>query len=105
LHGIVYNATPFYPESEKDEGAAMYKDAANYHWFMDPVLKGSYPELVLEREYAHKPMVLEGDLEIISAPVDYIGINYYSRGVVRFDENGDIEANPYRLGNLPTRTD
>lgn len=94
LHGIVYNATPFYPESDKDEGAAMYKDAANYHWFMDPVLKGSYPELILEREYAHKPMVLEGDLEIISAPVDYIGINYYSRGVVRFDENGDIESVP-----------
>ncbi len=101
LHGIVYNATPFYPESEKDEGAAMYKDAANYHWFMDPVLKGSYPELVLEREYAHKPMVLDGDLEIISAPVDYIGINYYSRGVVRFDENGDIEASLKQTRSTP----
>ena len=37
-------------------------------------------------------MILEGDLDIISAPVDYIGINYYTRNVARFNENGDIES-------------
>lgn len=93
-HGVVFNATPFYAERERDIGAAEYKEAENFHWFIDPVLKGNYPKVVLDREFEHRPMILEGDLDIISAPVDYIGINYYSRGVVRYDENGDIESVP-----------
>jgi beta-glucosidase len=39
-------------------------------------------------------MVLEGDLEIISAPVDFIGINYYSRTVATFDETGQPKVVP-----------
>ncbi len=90
-HGIVFNASPAYPEQEKDQLAADYAAAENHHWFIDPVLKGEYPQIVLERILDKAPMILEGDMAIISAPVDYIGINYYSRDVVRFDENGDIE--------------
>lgn len=91
LHGIVVNATPAYPESEKDIGAAKYCEAENFHWFIDPVLMGTYPAAVMERQAHNMPLILAGDLDIISAPVDYIGINYYSRTVARFDENGDIE--------------
>lgn len=91
-HGIVFNASPAYPHSEKDQGAANYSDAENYHWFIDPVLKGEYPSLVVDRQQANMPMILEGDLDIISAPVDYIGINYYTRNVVRYNESGDIET-------------
>ncbi len=94
LHGIVVNATPAYPESEKDIGAAKYCEAENFHWFIDPVLKGQYPAVVLERQAHNMPLILEGDLDIISAPVDYIGINYYTRTVARFNENGDIERVP-----------
>ncbi|MGF1697108.1 GH1 family beta-glucosidase [Vibrio lamellibrachiae] len=90
-HGIVFNATPAYPETLKDQGAADYSEAENYHWFMDPVLKGEYPLLVVDRQAENMPMILEGDLDIISAPVDYVGINYYSRDVMRYNENGDIE--------------
>ncbi|MGC9458533.1 GH1 family beta-glucosidase [Vibrio genomosp. F10] len=90
-HGVVFNATPAYPDRDKDQGAADYNEAENYHWFMDPVLKGEYPAAVVERQAVNMPMILKGDLEIISAPVDYVGINYYSRDVMRFNENGDIE--------------
>jgi beta-glucosidase len=90
-HGVVFNATPGYPSTDKDQGAADYAEAENYHWFMDPVLKGEYPQLVVERQAMNMPMILEGDLDIISAPVDYVGINYYSRDVMRYNENGDIE--------------
>lgn len=91
-HGVVFNATPSYPLTDKDQGAADYCEAENFHWFIDPVLKGEYPELVKERRSTSLPMVLDGDLEIISAPVDYIGINYYTRSVARFNENGDVET-------------
>lgn len=91
-HGIVFNASPAYPHREKDQGAANYSDAENYHWFIDPVLKGEYPSLVVDRQQTNMPMILEGDLDIISAPVDYIGINYYTRNVVRYNESGDIET-------------
>ncbi|TMX34582.1 GH1 family beta-glucosidase [Vibrio parahaemolyticus] len=91
-HGIVFNATPSYPVSEQDQGAADYCEAENFHWFMDPVLKGEYPSLVVEKQQANMPMILEGDLEIMSAPVDYIGINYYTRSVARFNEHNEIET-------------
>lgn len=91
-HGIVFNATPSYPESAKDQAAADYCEAENFHWFIDPVLKGEYPSAVVEKQQAHMPMILDGDLEIMSAPVDYIGINYYSRSVARFNEHNEIET-------------
>ncbi|PMH43226.1 beta-glucosidase [Vibrio sp. 10N.286.49.B3] len=91
-HGVVFNASPAYALTEQDQGAADYCDAENYQWFIDPVLKGQYPQLVLDRQQANLPMILVDDLAIISAPVDYIGINYYSRNVARYNEQGDIEA-------------
>ncbi|MGO1296776.1 MAG: GH1 family beta-glucosidase [Vibrio sp.] len=91
-HGVVFNASPSYPHSEQDQGAAGYDEAENYHWFMDPVLKGEYPRLVVEKQSANMPMILQGDLEIMSAPVDYIGVNYYTRNVVRYDDQGNVES-------------
>ncbi|WP_435235789.1 GH1 family beta-glucosidase [Psychromonas sp. PT13] len=91
-HGVVFNASPAYPENPTDQEAADLCDAEGFHWFIDPVLKGEYPTLVLDHYPAAHPMILAGDLDIISAPVDYIGINYYSRCVVRFDANGQVET-------------
>jgi beta-glucosidase len=94
MHGCVFNATPAYPYSEADIGAAEYSDAEGYHWFMDPVLKGEYPQLVLDRQSHNLPMILEGDLDIIQTDLDFIGINFYTRCVVRYNEHGDIETVP-----------
>lgn len=91
-HGIVINAAPAYPESSDDQAAADYADDEGHHWFIDPVLKGEYPASVLEKRSASLPMILKGDLEIISAPIDYMGLNYYSRNVVRFDAQDEVEA-------------
>ncbi|MGR5119507.1 GH1 family beta-glucosidase [Vibrio astriarenae] len=90
-HGVVFNAAPGYALTPADQAAADYADAENYQWFIDPVLKGEYPALVLDKRADVLPMILEGDLDIISAPVDYIGINYYSRNLVHFNEQGDVQ--------------
>ncbi|EHY9857438.1 beta-glucosidase [Vibrio parahaemolyticus] len=92
--GVVFNASPSYPLTEADQAAAEYNEAENYQWFIDPVLKGEYPAVVMEKRKMHMPMILKGDLEIISAPVDYIGINYYSRNVAKFDDKGNVKTVP-----------
>ncbi|EIE1224388.1 beta-glucosidase [Vibrio vulnificus] len=94
MHGCVFNATPAYPYSEQDVAAAEYSDAEGFHWFIDPVLKGEYPQSVLERQAHNMPMILDGDLDIIRGDLDFIGINFYTRCVVRFDANGALESIP-----------
>ncbi|MCG9647076.1 GH1 family beta-glucosidase [Vibrio brasiliensis] len=94
MHGCVFNATPAYPLNDTDIGAAEYSDAEGFHWFMDPVLKGEYPQLVTDRQSHNMPMILEGDLDIIRTDLDFIGINFYTRCVVRYDEHGDIQSVP-----------
>ena len=83
-HGIVLNLQPFYPVSDKlaDKAAAAYADDENNHFFLQPLFKGTYPESISYGRPDVMPLILEGDMEIISAELDYLGVNYYSRGVV-----------------------
>ncbi len=92
--GVVFNAAPSYPHTESDTKAAEYAELEGNYWFIDPVLKGEYPAEVLEKRKPFIPMILKGDLEIISAPVDFIGINYYSRNVMRFNSQDEVEKVP-----------
>jgi len=46
-------------------------------WWMDPVLLGEYPEQGLEFFGADVPKIQPGDLELMSAPIDYFGVNIY----------------------------
>ncbi len=85
--GIVNNlahiesATP----SEADAAAAVRWDGAFNRWYMDPVFRGSYPEDLLERFGKLAPEILPGDMESISAPTDFLGLNYYTRRLVAAD--------------------
>ncbi|WP_173917482.1 GH1 family beta-glucosidase [Halobacillus sp. Marseille-Q1614] len=61
-------------------------------WFMDPVFKGSYPEeliLLFEKQNAFLK-IEEGDLELISQPIDFMGINYYTGSLGRHQENAGL---------------
>ncbi|MCZ8486376.1 hypothetical protein O9993_16210 [Vibrio lentus] len=44
-------------DASEDQAAADYCEAENYHWFIDPVLKGEYPQLVVERQAMNMPMI------------------------------------------------
>ena len=90
--GITLNLNHVYPKSEsrKDQIAKDYCDAFNNRWFLDPLFKGSYPEklMTLYQKEFDNPFELEaGDLEIISRDIDFLGINYYSRAVVEYDQS------------------
>ena len=68
-------------ESAADIDAARRVDGLQNRFFLDPVLRGSYPADVIDdlaavTDFAH---VHDGDLALIGAPIDFLGVNYYSR--------------------------
>jgi beta-glucosidase len=50
---------------------------------MDPIYRGQYPQDLWDTFGYQVPRVAMNDLETISAPIDFLGVNYYTRGVVR----------------------
>jgi beta-glucosidase len=85
--GIAFSLFPTYPESdsEADREAARICDGYHNRWFLDPVLKGAYPDDMV-RLYEERV----GPLELDPVPVgcDFVGVNYYSRGLIRHDPDG-----------------
>jgi beta-glucosidase len=83
--GITIDLVPTYPYSdeESDVEAARQSDGFRNRWFLDPVLGRGYPEDMLERYAEILPPIVAGDLEAIAAPLDFLGVNYYTRNVVR----------------------
>ncbi|MGD9956671.1 MAG: GH1 family beta-glucosidase [Candidatus Nanopelagicales bacterium] len=85
--GIVINLYDVAPASDApaDVEAARRLDGQQNRWYLDPVLKGSYPEDVVadHARFTDMSFVQDGDLETISSRLDWLGINYYSSFVVR----------------------
>lgn len=95
--GIVLNLSPAWPatESEGDVDAARWFDGFFNRWYLDPLFRGEYPEDAIADRVARGqlpegelPFLREGDLEEIRIPLDYLGINYYSRTMLRKDAHG-----------------
>ena len=88
--GIVLDSWPVYPATDdpRDSEAAWEADGFRNRFFFDPILRGAYPEDVLERLDGASPPVREGDLATMSAPVDLVGVNNYSRTIVQADDDG-----------------
>ena len=88
--GITLDVFPVYPasESEHDVEAARHFDGMHNRWFLDPIFRGAYPADLVEHFGPNVPPVEDGDLKLIAAPLDFIGVNYYRREVVARSENG-----------------
>jgi beta-glucosidase len=87
--GIALNQFPVHAatDDDADRAAARRMDGHLNRWFLDPVLRGRYPEDVVEL-YARElgapfDAVRPGDLETIAAPLDFLGVNYYNPVRVR----------------------
>jgi beta-glucosidase len=88
--GITLNLGHAYPATEtpEDEAAAWQVDGEGNRWFLDPIFRGAYPADLLERNETVAPFVRDGDLEAISAPLDFLGVNNYFRFVVSAGADG-----------------
>jgi beta-glucosidase len=87
--GLVVSLEPKYPASDsaEDMAATARADAYANRQYLDPVFLGSYPEELQEIfgdawvDWPH------ADMQLIRQPIDFLGVNYYSRSVVRHDED------------------
>jgi len=85
--GIVVNIEPKYPASDEPEDMAATRRAQAYmnEQYLDPVLLGRYPDLLPEIFGQAWPNWPAADLQLISQPIDFVGVNYYTRSVTRHD--------------------
>ena len=82
--GVVLNFTAAVAASDaaEDRAAARTLDGTFNRWFLDPVLRGEYPADIAGRDAHLMPALHDGDLDIISTPLDFLGVNYYTRAVM-----------------------
>jgi beta-glucosidase len=86
--GVTLNLTPVYAADDRPETLQIQRwvDAFHNRWFLDPIFHGAYPDGVFADLGAAPPPVRDGDLTAIAAPLDFLGINYYSRLLIRAGE-------------------
>lgn len=76
-------------DSDADRARALLDDGTALRWYCDPLFHGSYPADVLEHYGADAPLVQPGDMAAIAQPLDYLGVNSYSRHVASAGEPWD----------------
>ena len=86
--GLVVNIEPKYPASQSaaDLAATERADAYMNRQYLDPVMLGRYPDEMREIFGEAWPEWPAKDMELIREPIDFLGINYYTRNVVQNDD-------------------
>lgn len=82
--GIVLNQGTSVPatDSESDRAAAAIDYAKGVEWYMDALFKGRYPQLALDHLDCSRLEIHAEDFDIIGQPLDFLGVNYYTRSYV-----------------------
>ena len=85
--GITLNLSTPRPATQRPEDVLAADRAADRdsRMFLDPLLGRGYPERHLSAFPEVSMPVEPGDLELIGAPLDFLGLNYYTEPVVAFD--------------------
>jgi beta-glucosidase len=83
--GIALNLVPQYAADNHCETQRGIDALDRFHnrWFLDPIFRGSYPASLFDDLAVAPPPIVEGDMALIAAPLDYLGINYYQRSLIR----------------------
>jgi beta-glucosidase len=68
--------------SAEDKAAAERAHALANVWFLDPALKGTYPAAFPGGNPLDAMGVKPGDMDMVKAPLDFLGINYYRRTII-----------------------
>ncbi len=100
--GIVLNMGYSMPAtaSAADMAKAKLDDAFGRRWYADPLFKGAYPAEVLAELGADAPVVQSGDMAAIATPIDFLGVNYYSRAVSSASGQFDAAASGLPLTDM-----
>ncbi|WP_159084202.1 GH1 family beta-glucosidase [Saccharobesus litoralis] len=84
--GVTLDLRPIYPLSsaQTDKDAVHFADLTMRRMLLDPILKGYYPQEHLDRAWMFMPNYSPQELADIHAPIDFIGVNNYSRDIVSY---------------------
>ncbi len=98
--GVTLNLHPARPgrDRDADREAARRVDGQANRLYLDPLFRGSYPEDLFshyKERGADLSFVRGGDLDKISAPIDFLGVNYYFRHTIRDAPEGDEDGVPF----------
>ncbi len=102
--GIALNLSPIHPFShdQEDREAAYRFDGYLNRWFLDPLFRGQFPQDMLDW-YAQKGFAVlplqEEESRLISQPIDFLGINYYTRHIIKRGSQSLLESEGVRLSN------
>jgi beta-glucosidase len=82
------------------ESARLITEAMVNGLYLDPVLYGRYPAHAPAAMLPAPALVVDGDMETIGQPLDFLGVNYYSPVFLRAGDPGDLRRNeePARSG-------
>jgi beta-glucosidase len=87
--GIVVNIEPKYPATNSAADAAAVRRAHAYmnRQYLDPVFFGKYPDEMAEIFGEAWPKFPAKDFDLIKQPIDWLGLNYYTRAVTAHDDS------------------
>ena len=91
--GLVVNLEPKYPASASDEDLAATRRADAYmnRQYLDPLFFGEYPPEMRDMFGEAWPEFPSEDFEKLRIPFDFLGINYYTRGLTKYDPANLVE--------------
>lgn len=100
------NLLPCVPasDSEEDRLAAIGSDGYVNRWYLDPLFLGRYPDDMREHwERVAGPLdfIRDGDLEQIGGRMDFLGLNFYSRRVMKAAPVGPGRPFPWQVVRAP----
>jgi beta-glucosidase len=100
--GIVLNQAPVHPATAlvEDREKAQLEDGELVRWYMDPLFRGEYPEDVWADLGNDVPVVHDGDLDAIKVPLDFLGINYYTRNIAIAQGSYDPHSSGLELTDM-----
>ena len=98
--GTAFNCTASEPagDSAEDADAAERWHRFVNEWFLRPALRGEYPEAHPKGLPLDAMGVRDGDFEKMRAPLDFVGINLYTRTIVKAAPG---DGGPLSLGAIP----
>ena len=84
--GITVNLEPKYPASDSPQDLAAVRRADAYinRQYLDPVFMGQYPAELREIFGEAWPEWSDEDMRLIKQPIDFLGVNYYTRKVEQY---------------------
>ncbi len=85
---IVLNFTPMRPasDSDADRVETHHQNNLENRWYSDPIAGLGYPDDTADYYQWDRSEVLDGDMELMSQPIDLLGVNFYTRSTVSADD-------------------